>query len=58
MLTTPTGDPGFGINGAEGSLLGNGGKQALSGGVGGRQSPVDLPLRLASAVMVVIRQAR
>ena len=49
VFTTPTGDPGFGINGAEGSLLGNGGKEALSGGVGGRQSPVDLPLRLDDA---------
>ena len=49
VFKTPTGDPGFWINGAEGSLLGNGGKEALSGGVGGRQSPVDLPLRLDDA---------
>jgi hypothetical protein len=49
VFATPTGDPGLGINGAEGSLLGNGGKEASSGGVGGRQSPVDLPLCLDDA---------
>jgi len=50
VFGTATVEPGFGTGGAEGTLLGNGGKEYTGSGVGGQQRPVDLPLRLDDAV--------
>jgi hypothetical protein len=45
VFTTPTVEQGLAIDGAAGSVFGNGERQHS----GGRQSPVDLPLRLDDA---------
>ena len=50
VFGTATVEPGVGISGSEGSLLGNGGKEYSGSAVDGQQRPVDLPLRLDDAV--------
>jgi hypothetical protein len=50
VFGTATVEPGVGISGSEGSLLGNGGKEYSGSAVDGQQRPVELLLRLDDAV--------